>query len=128
MSGRKHRRKSIREAKRRKKLKGRKSVQRGRGAKDKVASALEKGFDAASTAVMTAGGPIGVMGAAALELLKRVSTKAIKANWKQTKRAEFNKAYEPVYSKRNPGQIVGYNRRKNAGTNRYHEDYGFGKW
>lgn len=64
----------------------------------------------------------------AAELVGRAIKKAAKANWHQTKRGEFNKAYEPVYAKRGKRKIVAWRRRKNAPPNNYDRDYGFGTW
>lgn len=100
----------------------RRRIQTGSGrTQDKVADAIGTGIDVVSMG-LTAAGPVGWAAQIGLELGKMVLQKAIKADYTQTKKREFDKAYEPVRSTRT-GRIIGYNPRKNPEPNRYSQDY-----
>ena len=78
----------------------------------------------------------GIPGASlAVSVLVDAAKKAAQANWRQTKKGEFEKAYERVPNpKRNKWSwltgvgIDTYRRRKGAKKNNYDRDYGYGKW
>ena len=118
----------------------RRRYQRGRGAvRDVAADLITRGAKKVGTFALkrlagaAAGGPVGLAIQAFVELTGRALEKAIKADWTQSKRREFNKAYKPVTNKRTgkgPNWLTGgyFAPRKNPKKNRYDEDYGFGKW
>jgi len=118
----------------------RRRKQWGRGAVADVAADLVKegakqagSFALKKLAGAAAGGPVGMAIQAFVELGGRALEKAIKADWTQSKRREFKKAYKPVRNKRTgrgPNWLTGgwYAPRKNPEKNRYDEDYGFGQW
>lgn len=69
----------------------------------------------------------------AAEMMAKAFEKAIMADYTQSKRREFKKAYKPVKSKRTgkkPNWLTGgwYAPRKDAKPNRHEQDYGFGTW
>ena len=116
----------------------RKRKQKGAGKiKNAIADLAEQAVSNAAKAALasaigsSAAGP----GSAALAgmVLGMAAKKAIKADYTQSKRREFNKAYKPMKNPRTgkkPNWFTGgwYSKRKNPSKNRYQEDYGFGTW
>ena len=121
-----------------KKFKKRKRI-RGRGkVGDTLKEVAVEGAKQAGSALLkrfagaAAGGPVGIGIVAVTELMGRAIEKAVKADYTQSKRREFKKAWKPVKDKRGkkPNWLTGgwYAPKKNPKKNRYDEDYGFGTW
>ena len=108
--------------------------QTGRGkTRDKIANVIGNVTDAATIPLALVGGPVGLAIGVVAEVGKRVVQKAIKADWKQTKKREFDKAYKAVKNprtkkKRNWWTGGFYTKRKNPVKNRYSEDYNMLWW
>ena len=65
--------------------------------------------------------------------MEKAIEKAISADYTQSKRREFKKAYKPVRNRRTgkkPNWLTGgwYAPKEDPKANRYEEDYGFGTW